>query len=211
MDRLLDQLNKGRDQAVIRAVNKGVRKVRTEVWREVGSKYTIKRKPFYDRIQMGLAAVNRKWGYLKAGNQPVGVHEYKHSNTRDGLKVQIFKGRETHFFRSAFKTDLAGPEWFWIKKGQISGKAKTGGGTENQKPGSRASRERRLRMSRWPWKRLQEQGKIPKSARLPIKKMTTLTAAQVVDDGVILRKVETVGTEVYLAELARQVDLLLKK
>lgn len=193
---VLEDLGKNAPKIVSQSINSGIRTTKTELWREVKAAYTIQQEVFYERIYSVFSTPEKHVGSVKALAKPaVGLQYYKHSVTRKGIKATIRKAEGAKLAYSAFKsTPLHGNIFRRVFRPQ----------------GLVLTEMSKKRAMRVPWKRLVEQKKLPEQVRLPIRRLFSLSAAQIVDDGTILEKMETFGADKIQSELDRQVQRALE-
>jgi len=196
---MLDAIRQENPEALRRAVNKGVDRSRTLSWQEVKAKFTINRASFYARFRQWKAAVGQNpSGKVRVEPSPgVSLHEFKTSMTQRGVKVTIRKDRGARLIAGAFHLYGSRAAPVFQRKHMPTGLVWN---TMDPK-----------RAVRIPWKRIVQQGKLPKEARLPITKLYSLTAAQMLDDGNSLDNMMESVSEDMLREFERQMDRMLAK
>jgi hypothetical protein len=179
--------------AVKYSINKAVDKSRTNAWREVKAKYTMKQEAFYKRYFRYKASNTHLTGKVFINSSPaVALHEFKTAISKKGVKVTIAKAGGAKLIPGSFHMRGMKNLPVFLRVHQRSGLVLNSIDPESAK--------------KIPWKRLVQEGKLDSKARLPIRKLFSLSAAQVVDDGEILDKVLDSGATDFQAELTRQID-----
>jgi len=179
------------------SINHAVDRSRTEAWKQVRAKYTMKQESFYKRYFRHKATKQNLSGKAFIDRSPaVALHEFKTAITKKGVKVTITKAGGAKLIGGSFHMQGIKELPVFLRKHQRSGLV-----LGSMDPAI---------AQRIPWKRLVQQGKLPKEARLPIKKLYSLSAAQVVDDGEILESVMETSAVDFETELARQIDRMLR-
>jgi hypothetical protein len=175
------------------SINHAVDRSRTAAWREVTAKYTMKQEAFYKRYSRFKASQASLSGRVFIDRKPaVALHEFKTSITKKGVKVTIAKATGAKLIGGSFHMRGDKTQPVFLRAHQRSGLVLNSMDPEVAR--------------KIPWKRLVQEGKLDKKARLPIKKLYSLSAAQVVDDGSILGVVLEKGAIDFQTELARQID-----
>lgn len=122
IETMLSGITNGATKAMVTAINKTVTTTKVQVKKKIGQKLNLKAARIGQDLTANKANYNNIKGSVIATGEPIGLINYKATQLKKGVKVQVLKSGSRQLIEHAFIATSKGAKNVWWRKRLASGK-----------------------------------------------------------------------------------------